>query len=761
MVEKKTNETYNVLIVDDDEGLTNLIQKRLKRAGFHSLIASTGAEAIKQVVDNQDNILMILDFKLPDMTGEQIINTLNERRCSVPFITMTGHGDEKTAVKMMKLGAHDYLLKDAGILDLLPEIVKRVIDRLIADKRLTEVEKQLHGSTEFYGSIIESMSDGILALDKDFHYTHWNPAMEKIFKVKKENIVGTNKLPWEIFPHLKEHSVDGMMKQAMRGNVMVRENIPYCLSDGTEGFTSETFFPMRTPTGEISGIVGVVREVTEKRQNEEKIRKLSSAVEQSPNILIITDVKGVIEYVNPRFNRITGFTDQEAIGKDPSIAKSGRHSHGFYEEMWKTIASGKEWRGEICNKKKNGDLYWEFASISSIKNEEGVITHFIKVAEDITNRKMSEDRLLQSEKLKALGVMSSGIAHDFNNILAIIHGNAQLLESHYKEDVELREGLVTILKAAQDGAETVRRMFEFTKTKSGSSQYVPLDIVDLIKQVIDFSKYKWKNIAELKGDNYDINIDNLGPVPNVQGNASSLREVFVNIINNALDAMPGGGSLSFQSSIDGDAVVVSIADTGLGMTEDVQKKLFDPFFTTKGGKGSGLGMSVVYGIIVRHGGKIEVESQVGKGSIFKLRLPIAKEEIKPIVPTGPVKKEKTVDYRILVVDDIQEINKMLKAYLSREGYSVKCLDNGTEAIETLKKEDFDLVLCDLGMPGISGLDMINSIKKLNKNLKMGVITGWADIVETINKEKDGVDFAVSKPIDFQRLSVLIREALGA
>ncbi len=610
-----------------------MIQKKLRGVGFRTNIASNGTEAIDNIVEDPANTIMLLDYKLPDIPAKQVINSLIKRQCKIPFIIMTGYGDEKLAVEMMKLGARDYLIKDAGFIGLLPSVVKRVVEQLNTERKWAEAEEQLH--------------------------------------------------------------------------------------------------------------------------------KLSRAIEQSPSIVAITDTHSKIEYVNPKFARLTGYSTKSTIGKKLSILKSGKHSTEFYKKLWDTINSGNEWLGEICNKKKNGALYWEFASISSIRNNDGVVTHFIKVAEDITARKIAEERLIQSEKLNALGVMTSGIAHDFNNLLAIIHGNAQLLDiSHGNNNAELREGLHIICKVAKDGAETVRRMNEFTKTAGNSSQHTPLDLVDLIKHTIDFSKHRWKDIAQANGKTYNIDLEGLKPIPHIMGKASELREVFVNMINNALDAMPNGGSLSFRSWTDDNTVFASISDSGMGIPETVQKKIFDPFFSTKGAEGSGLGLSVVYGIISRHSSKIEVESRVGKGSTFILQFPITKETAVSNVIPERIQYAKSNKYHILVVDDMHDINKLLNTFLTREGYHVNCAGTGNEAIKLLKEKHFDLVLCDLGMPDVTGKDVIKAIDVMDKRPKVGLITGWADMAESLKSENIRTDFVVNKPFDLPELSRLIRKALG-
>ncbi|MCP4414922.1 MAG: response regulator, partial [Gammaproteobacteria bacterium] len=258
----------------------------------------------------------------------------------------------------------------------------------------------------------------------------------------------------------------------------------------------------------------------------------------------------------------------------------------------------------------------------------GTIRHAIKLKQvqqelidAINERRKMEEVLLQSEKLKSIGTITAGISHEFNNILAIISGNIELLTETYKDHIELTDVLRTIGKAVKDGAEISRNMLKFTKTKQDTKEFVSSDIRDLIMQSLEFTMPRWKNMAQIEGLNYQIDKEGMKEVSSIMCNPTEIREVFINIINNAFDAMSEGGSLSFSTWDRDEVVFVKITDSGDGMPEDVKKNIFDPFFTTKTPVGTGLGMSTAYGTVSRHGGRIEVESEVGKGSTFTLQFP--------------------------------------------------------------------------------------------------------------------------------------------
>ncbi|MCP4254301.1 MAG: response regulator, partial [Candidatus Scalindua sp.] len=352
--------------------------------------------------------------------------------------------------------------------------------------------------------------------------------------------------------------------------------------------------------------------------------------------------------------------------------------------------------------------------------------------------------------------LASGVSHELNNILAIISGNVQLLKETYKGDEGLRESLCTIMMAIDDGINISSKMLKFTKTENGVDGLVAFDIRDLIIQSIDFTSPRWKNEAQSNGIDYQINKDGMKSVSSIMCNPSELREVFINIINNALDAMPNGGNISFSTWSGGNTVFVSIADTGDGMSEETKRYIFDPFFTTKKAFGTGLGMSLAYGIISRHGGNIEVESEVGKGAEFTLQFPTTNGSSSLITTHESEQILNKKNLRILVVDDEDALCNVLDRFFLRFGNKVKTVNNGTDAISIVKSEDFDLVLCDLAMPDIFGYDVIDAMNKLEKRPKIGIITGRGEEIKSM-EEGMNIDFILKKPFNLTELTKQINE----
>jgi signal transduction histidine kinase/ActR/RegA family two-component response regulator len=398
-----------------------------------------------------------------------------------------------------------------------------------------------------------------------------------------------------------------------------------------------------------------------------------------------------------------------------------------------------------------------FASQVSISVENAQLFSDLKQA--LKELKQVQDQIIQTEKLRAMGEMASGVAHDFNNVLAVILGNIQLL-LYQLDDLtpeEIRERLRIIEHSSKDGAETVRRIQEFTGVRR-DKEFVPLSINEIIAEVISITQPRWKDQSQKKGIQIDL-VRKLEDVPLIIGHPSELREVLTNILFNAVDAMPEGGRIVLSTNHQEDGVEVRIADTGIGMTEEVKRKVFDPFFTTKGVTNSGLGMSVSYGIIKRHGGEILVESEPGKGTTFVLHLPTSLGEGETEIKLAKSGKKETRSVRILVIDDEQSVRDILSRMLRTKGHEVVVASSGEEGIDRFRSDKFDIVFTDLGMPRISGWEVGKAIKEINPKVPIAMITGWG---MEMNREKmsgSGIDLVVSKPFDFDQVIELISEAI--
>ena len=530
-----------------------------------------------------------------------------------------------------------------------------------------------------------------------------------------------------------------------------------------EAVKQEKVISYETKPINMDRLLPIIKQIIVRKQVEEELReseeRYRAVFEQAADSIVVVDADtGEIIEFNDHTHENLGYTREEFKKLKISDIDLIESPEGVKNHIEKVMKEGRD-VFETKHRTKKGEIREVLVSAKLLSVPERNLISGIWC--DITERKKMEEALLQSEKLRAMGMMTSGVAHDFNNILAVISGNAQLMERNYGNQKEMMDGLHVILKAVSDGAEIVRRMRKFTKVERNLSEFMSVDIKEILEQALDFSRPRWMNMAKARGITYDIDKEGFKEVPTVLGSPSELREVFVNIINNALDAMTGGGCITFRTLSKDDTVFVSISDTGEGMTEEVRKRVFDPFFTTKRAERSGLGMSVAYSIITGHGGKIEVESEAGKGTTFTMSIPITREAPQQAVSPEPPWKIKAKKLRILAIDDEEEICSVLNKYFSRDGHDIKSVNNGTEAIKLLKNEEFGLVLCDLVLPDMSGHDVVKVINELDKRPKVGLITGWDEKIETKSREELKVDFIIRKPFDFSKLANHINEALSA
>ncbi len=395
--------------------------------------------------------------------------------------------------------------------------------------------------------------------------------------------------------------------------------------------------------------------------------------------------------------------------------------------------------------------------LSSIGNHIAIAIKNINLYEDLRKAyvelQQTQDQLIRTEKFRALGELSAGVAHDFNNVLGIILGRAQHLMD-LTEDEEILEGLEAIEQASRDAASTVDRIQNYSSLKT-YEEYPIVDVNNIVREVVNMTKTRWKQNVELKGIDVKLNM-NLNEVGPISGDTNELREALTNIILNALDAMPKGGQLDITTGSSDFQTYIKTRDTGVGMDEEAKSKIFDPFFTTKGGEGTGLGMSVVYGIIKRHNGKIEVESAVGEGTTVTLMFPI-NLRAKPVEEPVPVKSYKKA--KILIIDDNLELSRTISNILVREHHKVAYATDGKEGLENFKKNKYDIVFTDIGMPGMSGWEISKSIKKMRPDTDVVFITGWGTQVDKKKMKACGSDLILSKPFDKRKILSIINKIM--
>ena len=516
-------------------------------------------------------------------------------------------------------------------------------------------------------------------------------------------------------------------------------------------------------------LVGTVQDITNRKLAEAQVRKLSRAVEQSPNSIVITNPAGEIEYVNPKFTQVTGYTLAEIRGQNPRVLKSGETLPGTYERLWDVITHGGEWVGELHNKKKNGELFWELAHISPVLDEAGRITNFIAVKEDITERKRLEIQLRQAQKMEAVGQLAGGVAHDFNNILSAIMMHLGLLRDVPNLDPFLVGSLKELESEAQRAANLTRQLLLFGRRSV--MQVKALDVNEVVENLL-------KMLRRLIGEQVNLEWQGRSQLPAVSGDTGMLEQVVMNLVVNARDAMPNGGRIIITTELveldesrarehpdarPGRFVSLSVRDHGGGMEEATLKRIFEPFFTTKeAGRGTGLGLATVYGIAAQHQGWVTVESEVGRGSTFRVFLPalarsLATADPRPAAPPPSGGRE-----TILLVEDEPSVRKTVSSFLRLCGYHIIEATNGLEALGlwALHWKQINLLFTDMVMPGgINGLRLAEKLRAAKPELKVLIASGYsADLVQQHDLAGKGILF-LAKPCAANALAAAIRQCL--
>jgi signal transduction histidine kinase len=373
-----------------------------------------------------------------------------------------------------------------------------------------------------------------------------------------------------------------------------------------------------------------------------------------------------------------------------------------------------------------------------------------------------QEELIKRERLGALGQMVGGIAHDFNNALMPIVGlsNFFLSDPHALDNPDqMRADLEAIRSSASAAADVVRRLREFYRPED-ALETTSVDLSRLVDHVILLTEPAWKVQAEAEGRKLHV-VNDIKDLPAIPANEPRLREALVNLVLNAVDAMPGGGVIRLSAESDAETVTLSLSDTGSGMPDDVRKRCFEPFFTTKGSRGSGLGLAMVYGIVTRHGGRISVASQVGKGTTFVIRLPLpvpAPTVAATQKPHPPVDRASPV-FTILVVDDEERALSLIRRFLSFNGHTVLTAVSGQEALDTFRQTSVDLVVTDRAIPDLSGDRIAAEIKRLSPTTPVIMLTGFGDFMEVRREKPAGVDCLLGKPITPDQLQTAVIQAM--
>jgi two-component system, cell cycle sensor histidine kinase and response regulator CckA len=647
------------------------------------------------------------------------------------------------------------------------------LSRDITDRK--RAEEALRKSEEKYRWVLDNMADVITVMDMNLGFIYVSPSIMRLRGYTVEEAVAQTfeqvmtpeslQISAKVFEEELTLEAGGT---ADPNRIRIVEVEQY-RKDGSTVWMENHLSFMRDEAQKPVGIISVSHDITERRRAEAERERLTTAIDQVREMIVITDPEGTIQYVNPAFESVTGYSRQEAMGQNLRMLKSGKQDHTFYQNLWNTIASGKTWEGRMVNRRKDGKLFTEEASISPVVDTSGRILNYVAVKRDITEKLGLEEQFNQAQKMESIGRLTGGVAHDFNNLLTTIIGNADLLGSELDKESPLYEYMADISDAAKRAANLTRQLLAFSR-----KQILQPEVVDLNEAVSDMKNMLRRVLRE------DIELTTvLAPeLGKVLADIGQIEQVIMNLVVNACDAMPEGGRLTIETAdvelderyarthwavTPGPHVMMAVSDTGCGMSSEILDQLFEPFFTTKEkGKGTGLGLPTVYGIVKQSQGDIRVYSEPGKGTSFKIYLPRVDRDVE--------KKRRAVSQAspggsetILVVEDEEQVRRLAVTILTGYGYRVLTAGNGPEAVETAEGHEgpIHLLLTDVVMPGgMNGRELADALTGLRPEIKVLFMSGYTDNAIGHHGVMDtGVNF-LQKPFTPDALSRKVREVLN-
>ncbi len=797
----------NILVVDDRRDIINVIQLALEEQPVNFFSAEDGRAAMRQL-EMRPFDLLLLDAKMPGLSGFEVCRAVKNHPhwASTKIIMISASNVPDDKIRAFEAGADDYVTKPFRVQELKAR-VQVMLNLRTAERALTQRNDQLLelirvserlnrrlNLDDTAREVVKSATKltradrAYLPLWDPGHHLHyfiaWENAYESVETVMNTVIpanrglagVVQQKGQLVILPNYQtfENRIPGLLQECYEtAAIPLRIGdrhigvLIVALADPERHFAPADLDIMTTLANQAAIAIDNAQLYTDLARESEKYRLIT---EKASDLIISLDAGGSLTYVNERLKSILGYEPEEILGNkfanflapegqaalntmlESLLNRAAENPTGLYDtQQGELLAISKV--GAPVNLEFNFGLFYQPGS-------QGKIAGIQAIGRDVTARKRSEE----NERMRMIGQIASGVAHDLNNVLANVLGHAQLLKVE-SDDPEVIETIEIIEQSALDGAETVRRIQEFTVQRMQQN----LDVVDLnmvVQSTIDLSRPRWRDDAQQKGMKVEVE-RYLQAIPPVLGKAAELREVLVNLVNNAIDAMPeGGGKITFRTYLESpDVVCLEVGDTGKGMDSEVRRHIFEPFYTTKGVRGTGLGLSVAYGIISRFGGRIAVDSSPGVGTTFFIRLPVSRaaqnEVIRPQKGAKFDQTAKTYAGRILAIDDEANLRSVLHRSLSHAGFEVDVADGGIEALKKLEAasqvnaaKPYDMVFSDLGMPDMSGWEVAGELNRRWPQVPLVLVTGWGDHIDQAKLASYKITGTIAKPFNIHDLVTL-------
>lgn len=631
-----------------------------------------------------------------------------------------------------KDGSYRWVLAQGSLITDHQGVPLRMLGSHVDITERKKAEEALRESEERYRQLFEGSVMGTSITSISGEVVNCNAAFARILGFKSvADVLKTN----AGFLYRNSAVRKALIDSLRRERVLENHELELKRVDGATIFVSANITGVFDDLGELTGLHSHVIDITERKRAEAELARLVAAVEQTADSIVITDTSGNIQYVNPAFERITGYSEAEVLGQNPRILKSGKIDPSVYEDLWEAITRGEIWVGQLTNRRKDGTLFEEHVTISPVRDNSGRVANYIAVKQDISSQTQLEAQLRQSQKLEAIGQLAGGVAHDFNNMLTAILGYSDLSLARLKADDPVARNIREVKKAAERAAGLTRQLLAFSR-----KQILEPRILDLNYVVGDINKM----LRRLIGEDIDLTTTLASDLGRIKADPTQIEQVLMNLAVNARDAMPRGGRLTIetqnvelneeyaakhQPTRAGEYVLLAVSDTGCGIDAETQAHIFEPFFTTKGiGKGTGLGLSTIYGIVKQSGGFIWVYSELDVGTTFKIYLPRLKDaaDVEPPSISQPVVAAATGT--VLLVEDDAEVRGLVARSLESSGYKVIESGNSTRALAIAHsyEERIDLLITDVVMPVMGGRELAERLAILRPGTRVLFISGYTD-----------------------------------
>ncbi|HUG27104.1 MAG TPA: PAS domain S-box protein [Gemmatimonadales bacterium] len=659
---------------------------------------------------------------------------------------------------------HVAVRDEEGRVEAIEAVTRDITDRIEAETRLRESEARFRQLSENAPDIVYRYR---VRPDRGFEYV--SQAVAVISGYTVDEFYADPNLARQLVPPEHHDVIETLVKrpEELEGKTLL---LPWIRRDGRTTWVEQRNVLVRDAEGQVVAFEGIARDVTERKEMEDRFARLSQVVEQSAELVLITELDGTIVYVNPAFERMTGYASAEAVGQNPRILRSGLQPSEFYRDLWATLQRGESWAGRMRNRRKDGTLYTADAVITPVRDRNGTVVNYVGLQRDMTRESELDEQLRQAQKMEAVGQLTGGIAHDFNNLLTVILANLALLQDELHEAPgPVGHSLRDIQNAARRGSEMVRKLLAF-----GRQERLQPQSIDLRQLVVEFIR----TVGRILPETIEFHVSAPDNLSAAQADPGAVEQILLNLATNARDAMPGGGRIELQlgrARFDdhGDRTVtgwhepgeflhLSVRDTGHGMDAVELERIFEPFYTTKPtGKGSGLGMAMVYGLMKQQLGFVTVESAPGAGTTVHLYFPMTAtaagvRENRNGGDTIPRGSE-----TLLLVEDEEPIRRVARRILEQLGYTVLTAGDGEEALQVYRKhaERISLVITDVVMPRRNGPDLVAALRREGHALRVLFATGYAstDILRE-HHTLSGARF-IEKPWTVGSLAQQVREQL--